>query len=89
MAGGPGNPGPCRAFDTLLALGAIVINNENNADAAPNGANEIADSKGLSPTAETQIATGLKRLYGQMLAEPMPDKFTGLLEQLAKSEQEQ
>jgi hypothetical protein len=28
----------------------------------------------------------LKRLYGQMLAEPMPDRFTGLLDQLSKAE---
>lgn len=40
----------------------------------------------LPATAEAEIATGLKRLYGQMLAEPMPDKFAGLLEQLAKAD---
>jgi hypothetical protein len=42
----------------------------------------------LPPTAETEIASGLKRLYGQMLAEPIPDKFAGLLEQLAKLDRE-
>lgn len=40
----------------------------------------------LPKTAEAEIASGLKRLYGQMLAEPMPDRFAGLLDQLAKSE---
>lgn len=38
----------------------------------------------LPKTAEAEIALGLKRLYGEMLAEPIPDKFAGLLEQLAK-----
>jgi hypothetical protein len=70
-----------------MVLGAIVSNNDNNADNAPVGADDTVNNKGLSLTAETQIATGLKRLYGQMLAEPMPDKFAGLLDQLAKSEQ--
>ena len=37
----------------------------------------------LPMSAEAEIATGLKHLYGQMLAEPMPDKFAGLLAQLA------
>lgn len=41
----------------------------------------------LPKTAEAEIATGLKRLYGEMLAEPIPDKFAGLLEQLAKVDQ--
>ncbi len=40
----------------------------------------------LPESAEAQIADGLKRLYGQMLAEPMPDKFAGLLKQLAESD---
>jgi hypothetical protein len=39
----------------------------------------------LPKTVEAEIGSGLKRLYGQMLSEPMPDKFAGLLEQLAKS----
>jgi hypothetical protein len=41
----------------------------------------------LPKTAEAEIAIGLKRLYGEMLAEPIPDKFAGLLEQLAKLDQ--
>lgn len=59
----------------------------NNDNHAPTTGTDTTDTtKALSPTAETEIATGLKRLYGQMLAEPMPDKFAGLLDQLAKSE---
>ncbi len=44
------------------------------------------DPPTLPKTAEAEIAAELKRLYGQMLAEPMPDRFTGLLDQLAKAE---
>jgi hypothetical protein len=44
------------------------------------------DPPTLTKTAEAEIATELKRLYGQMLAEPMPDRFTGLLDQLSKAE---
>ncbi|MBY0225603.1 MAG: hypothetical protein K2Q28_07350 [Hyphomicrobium sp.] len=40
----------------------------------------------LTKTAEAEIAMELKRLYGQMLAEPMPERFTGLLDQLSKAE---
>lgn len=43
------------------------------------------EQSGLSKTVEAEIGSGLKRLYGQMLSEPMPEKFAGLLEQLAKS----
>lgn len=40
----------------------------------------------LPKTAEKQIATGLKQLYGQMMAEPMPERFSKLLQALAQSE---
>lgn len=43
------------------------------------------DYASLPKSAEAQIAVGLKRLYGQMLSEPMPEKFAGLLQQLAAS----
>lgn len=43
------------------------------------------EQSGLSKTVEAEIGSGLKRLYGQMLSEPIPEKFAGLLEQLAKS----
>ncbi len=45
---------------------------------------KIDEPISLPKIAEAEIATGLKRLYGEMLAEPIPDKFAGLLEQLAK-----
>lgn len=44
------------------------------------------DTPALPKAAEAEIATELKRLYGQMLAEPMPDRFAGLLAQLSKAE---
>jgi len=40
----------------------------------------------LPTTTEAAIALGLKRLYSEMLAEPMPDKFAGLLDQLSKAD---
>jgi hypothetical protein len=45
----------------------------------------IEEPSALPKTVEAEIGSGLKRLYGQMLSEPMPEKFAGLLEQLAKS----
>lgn len=47
---------------------------------------KIDNSIPLPKTAEAEIAAGLKHLYGQMLAEPMPDKFVSLLDQLARPE---
>lgn len=40
----------------------------------------------LPPAAEQEIAANLRRLYGEMLAEPIPERFAGLLAELAKSE---
>lgn len=38
------------------------------------------------PELGKEIAKQLKQLYGRQVAEPLPDKFTVLLEQLAKAE---
>lgn len=48
---------------------------------------KLAKINGALPR-ELQGAIGkqLKHVYGQMLAEPLPDKFTQLLETLSKSE---
>ena len=51
-------------------------------------------STAVSPKAETvlpvqlqgAIGRQLKQVYGQLLAEPLPDKFALLLEQLGKSD---
>lgn len=40
----------------------------------------------LPTSAEGQIAASLKQLYGQMLGEPMPDRFATLLSELARAE---
>lgn len=50
------------------------------------GTSKIDNSIPLPKTAEAEIAKGLKHLYGQMLAEPMPEKFASLLDQLARLE---
>jgi hypothetical protein len=40
----------------------------------------------LPPEIQGPIGKQLRQVYGQMLAEPLPDKFTDLLARLAKSE---
>jgi len=40
----------------------------------------------LPKSAEVRIASGLKQLYSEMLAEPMPDKFVTLLDRLSKAQ---
>jgi hypothetical protein len=40
----------------------------------------------LPTEAHGRIGRQLRKVYGEMLAEPMPDKFSKLLEELAKSE---
>lgn len=41
------------------------------------------------PELGKEIAKQLKSLYGQHISEPLPDKFTVLLEQLAKAERKE
>lgn len=50
---------------------------------APGGA---AATVPLPVEAQGRIGRQLQQIYGQMLSEPMPDKFTQLLADLAKSE---
>lgn len=40
----------------------------------------------LPPEAQGQIGKQLRKLYREMLSEPMPDKFAELLARLSKSE---
>ncbi len=40
----------------------------------------------LPKSAEVRIASGLKQLYSEMLAEPMPDKIATLLDRLSKAQ---
>ncbi len=44
-----------------------------------------ATSTRLTAEAQGQIGRQLRRAYDEMLAEPLPDKFTKLLEELAKT----
>lgn len=41
-----------------------------------------AGTKAVSPELQAQIGRRLKAMYQDVLAEPVPDKFTRLLEQL-------
>ncbi len=43
----------------------------------------------LPPEAQGQIAKQLRQVYGEMLSEPMPDKFAELLARLSNSEPKQ
>jgi Anti-sigma factor NepR len=49
------------------------------------------DVKGpaLPPEVQGQIGKQLRQVYGQLLSEPLPDKFSKLLEQLGKPERDQ
>ena len=40
----------------------------------------------LPPEAQGRIGKELRKVYGDMLSEPMPDKFAELLQRLSKSE---
>jgi Anti-sigma factor NepR len=46
-----------------------------------------AQTTPLPPEIQNQLGKQLRQVYGKMLAEPMPDKFAQLLQQLAKTEQ--
>lgn len=61
---------------------------QDHAGTAVGSANDRdgGQDRGLPEIAEKQIAAELRKVYGQILAEPMPEKFAGLLDQLAKSE---
>ena len=61
---------------------------QDHAGKAVDSANDrdAGQDRGLPAIAEKQIAAELRKVYGQILAEPMPEKFAGLLDQLAKSE---
>ena len=41
---------------------------------------------GLPEEARSQIGRKLKQVYGDLLAEPLPDRFSKLLDELAKTE---
>lgn len=45
-----------------------------------------ADAPPLPAEAQDRIGRHLQQIYGQLLSEPMPDKFAKLLSDLAKSE---
>lgn len=61
-----------------------------NGDARPLTAGR-AQAKGpaLPPEVQGQIGKQLRQVYGQLLSEPLPDKFSKLLDQLGKPEREQ
>lgn len=59
-------------------------------DARPvTGGRANAKGPALPPEVQGQIGKQLRQVYGQLLSEPLPDKFAKLLEHLGKPEREQ
>jgi len=56
-----------------------------DAGAARNGSKETPHVV-LPREAQGRIGQHLRRVYGEILSEPLPDKFSQLLESLAKTE---
>lgn len=46
-------------------------------------------SDAAPPELGREIAKQLRALYGRQVAEPLPDKFTNLLDQLARAERKE
>jgi hypothetical protein len=63
-------------------------------DKARKSTNMNADTSGgtnstkavLPPEVQNQINAQLRQVYGKLLAEPLPDKFSRLLDQLSKQD---
>ena len=47
-----------------------------------------AEKRELPPEAQDAIGRKLRAHYGELVEQPLPDKFRDLLEQLAKSEKQ-
>lgn len=61
--------------------------NESKADGNSHGSKD--DHVVLPVEAQGRIGQHLRRVYGEILAEPLPDKFSKLLSELAKSERKE
>jgi hypothetical protein len=65
----------------------LMHNDENDGNADGQGKLPIKDDHVILPReAQGRIGQHLRRIYGEILAEPLPDKFSKLLNDLAKSE---
>lgn len=49
----------------------------------------VGPGRAEAPDIGKEIAKQLRSLYGRQVAEPLPDKFTVLLSQLAKAERKE
>ena len=63
-----------------------VTDRNTRSTSNPAGDNRGGKEIPLPPEAHGRIAAQLREVYGQMLAEPMPDKFAQLLDKLAQSD---
>jgi Anti-sigma factor NepR len=54
---------------------------------APTAQMANLDGYALSPIVQDEIGRRLRAVYGKIAAEPLPEKFAKLLDQLAKSDE--
>lgn len=67
--------------------GLMHQNDENDERGDGQGKAAVKDGHAVLPReAQGRIGQHLRRIYGEILAEPLPDKFAKLLNNLAKTE---
>ena len=73
---------------TLTLVKAMNTDNRPLGDtSAKKQVAEVGDAV-LPPEAQDAIGRRLRSVYGELVAEPLPDKFRELLDRLAKSEKQ-
>lgn len=61
---------------------------EQNLDYAAGSGGSAEPEAGLTPEAQSQIGRQLRKAYQELLEEPLPDRFSKLLQELAKRERD-
>lgn len=72
------------------AMGPIISKDAGNGTTSADGQDkspEPAETPALPREAQDQIGLKLRQIYGQLLSDPLPDKFTKLLDKLSKAEE--
>jgi len=63
-----------------------MADEKNKVNETPNVEIPGSDSYALPPIVQEEIGRRLRAVYGKIAAEPLPEKFAKLLEELAKSD---
>jgi Anti-sigma factor NepR len=63
-----------------------MADEKKQVNATPNSASSSHEVHALSPIVQEEIGRRLRAVYGKIAAEPLPEKFSKLLEELAKSD---